>query len=228
MDEVLDIEGHLFAALRCGMGVVRLHGAGDAVDALKDEGQKGDAELFGERGVHGVEAGDVVFSVVGRKGDAGEGDVGAGGLELADDAGEVGLGLGEGKAAEAVVAAELDDDDAGVAGDDALDAVEGVFGGVAADAGVENEVGVAVGAEELLEVGGVGLAGVGAEAGGEAVAEAVEDGAAAGSCGVGRVWERHGSGPVDGRIFLGVRSVFTAGESEGCGEGREGENADTG
>ena len=94
--------------------------------------------LLGKRGVNRDELGDVVPAVVGREGDAGEGDLGTGVLELLDDAGEVGLGLFEGKAAEAVVTAELYDDDAagvaGEAGEDAVDALEAVLGGVAADA----------------------------------------------------------------------------------------------
>ena len=90
--------------------------------------------FFRERGVHGVELFDVVGAVVRGEGDAGEGDLGAAGLELVDDAVEVDLGLFEGEAAEAVVAAELDDDELGFAGDNAGEAVEAVLGGVAADA----------------------------------------------------------------------------------------------
>jgi predicted naringenin-chalcone synthase len=93
-------------------------------------------------------------------------------LELLEDAGEVGLGLFEGEAAEAVVAAELYDDDLRVAGEDAGDAVEAVLGGVAADAVVDYAVVVALGVEVALEVVGVGLAEVGAVACGEGVAEA--------------------------------------------------------
>ena len=133
-----------------------------------------------ERGVHGVEFFDVVGAVVGGESDAGEDDGGAAGLELVDDAVEVGLGLFEGEAAEAVVAAELYDDELGMAGDDAGDAVEAVLGGVAADAGVEDVVVVAAGVEELLEDVGIGLAGLGAVAGGERVAEADEERAGVG------------------------------------------------
>ena len=87
-------------------------------------------------------------------------------LQLGDDAGEVGLGLFEGQAAEAVVAAKLYYGDLRVAVEDQVDAVEAVLGGVAADAGVEDVVVVALGVEEMLEVVGVGLAEVGAVAGG--------------------------------------------------------------
>jgi hypothetical protein len=86
----------------------------------------------------------MVGAVVGGEGDSGEDDFGAAGLELVDDAIEVGLSLLEGEAAEPVVAAELYDDELGMAGDDTGDAVEAVLGGVTADAGVEDVVVIAV------------------------------------------------------------------------------------
>ncbi len=111
----------------------------------------------------------------------------------------------EGQAAEAVVAAELDDDDLGMAREDELDAVEAVLGGVAADAGVDDVVVVALGVEEALEVVGIGLAEVGAVAGGERVAEADE--ACAESCADG-----------EGLCVVGCGEV-------GCGVGDEGTGA---
>jgi len=102
--------------------------------------------------------------------------LGAAFLELIDDGGEVGLGLVEGEAAEAVVAAEFYDYDLRVAGDDAGEAVEAVLGGVAADAIVEDVVTVTLGVEEALEVVGVGLAEVGAVACGEGISEADKEG----------------------------------------------------
>ena len=161
----------MLVALRGGVGGVFLHVAGDVVDVFEEEGQEADVVLLGERGVHGVEFFDVVGAVAGGEGDAGEDDFGTAGLELREHAGEVGLGLVDGQAAEAVVAAELDDDDFGMAGEDEVDAVEAVLGGVAADAGVDDVVVEALGVEEALEFVGVGLAEVGAEAGGERVAE---------------------------------------------------------
>ncbi len=161
----------MLVALGGGVGGVFLHVAGDAVDVLEEEGEEGYVVLLGEGGIHGVEFFDVVGAVAWGEGDAGEDYFGAALLELIDDAGEIGLGLVDGEAAEAVVAAELYDYDLRVAVDDELDAVEAVLGGVAADAGVEDVVVVAVGVEEALEVVGVGLAEVGAEAGGERVAE---------------------------------------------------------
>ena len=102
--------GYLLVALGGGVGVVCLHVAGDAVDVFEEEGEEVDVVLPGEGGVHGVEFFDVVGAVVGREGDAGEDYLRAAGLELLDDGVEVGLGLFEGEAAEAVVAAEFYDD----------------------------------------------------------------------------------------------------------------------
>ncbi len=56
---------------------------------------------------------------------------------------EVGAGVCDGEAAEAVVAAELDDDDGGVEGEDGVEALDAVLGGVAADALVDDAVVIA-------------------------------------------------------------------------------------
>ena len=105
-------------------------------------------------------------------------------LQRADDRVEVCCGLGDGQAAEAVVAAELHDDELGLRAMTRCDAVEAVLGGVAADAGVDDVVVVALGVEVALEVVGIALAGIDAVAGGEAVAEADDDGPAVVPAGV--------------------------------------------
>ena len=227
--------GYLLVALGGGVGVVGLHVAGGAVDVLEEEGDEGDAIFFREGGVHGVKFFDVVGAVVGGEGDAGEGDVGSVGLELMEDAIEVGLGLFEGEAAEAVVAAEFNDNDAGMAGEDAGDAVEAVFGGVAGDAGVEDMVVEVAGVEEALEFVGIGLAGVGAEACGEGVAEADEEravlhGRRRASRGCLLLRWRGGSG-CGGRCCRdgGLRrGVAGRGGAAGESEGRDGEEGDSG
>ena len=101
------------------MGVVGLHHAVDAEDASEEKGKKGDVVFLCEQGVGLVELLDVVGAVVGRKGDAGEDDLGSARLEGADDLVEVGAGVFDAEAAEAIVASELDDDDGGLHGDDA-------------------------------------------------------------------------------------------------------------
>jgi hypothetical protein len=64
---------------------------------------------------------------------------------------------------------------AGEAGEDAVDALEAVLGGVAADAGVDDAIHEALVVEQELELVGVGVAGLGAVAGGEGVAEAEDE-----------------------------------------------------
>lgn len=177
LNEVEDVFGDDLVAASGGVGAVVLHHAVDAVDALEEEGEEGDRVFFGEQGVGLLELLDVVGAVVGREADAGEGEAGVAGAESGEDGVEVGAGVFDAEATEAVVAAELDDDESGVEGDDAVDAVEAVLGGVAADALVDDAVGEVVGVEIFLEIVGVALAGVGAVAGGEGVAEADEEGA---------------------------------------------------
>src|SRR6202022_3862218 len=148
---------------------------------------------------------DVVGAVVGWEGDASEDYFGAAGLQRGDDSIEVGAGVLDTQAAEAVVAAELDDDDGGVQGEDAGEAHDTVFGGVAADALVENAIVVTAGVEYGLEVVGVALTGVGAVAGGEAVAEAGDDWAGV----IRKRWGRRPS--VGDRWFGGVAGGGGAG-----------------
>ncbi len=81
-----------------------------------------------------------------------------------------------------------------MAGEDAVDAFEAVFAGVAADAQVDDTIAVALSVKQELELVGVGLAGVGAVAGGERVAEAEEQGAGVGD----------GFGGDGGRFELGA------------------------
>ena len=90
---------------------------------------------------------------------------------------EVGAGVCDGQAAQAVVAAELDEDDGGVQGENAGETLESVLGGVAADALVVNAVVDVALVEGCLQVVGEALAGAGAGSGGELVAETDEDGA---------------------------------------------------
>ena len=181
--------------------------------------------LLRECGIHGVEFFDVVGAVAGGKGDAGEDYLGAALLQLVEDGGEVGLGLFDGQAAEAVVAAELYDNDLGMAGDDELDALEAIFGGVAADAGVDDVVVVAVGVEEALEVVGVGLAEIGAQAGGERVAEADDERTGVDGRGRGLRWCRRGN--RGGRFHVTVCRLAAA-EEEAGGEGGQSDKSNSG
>ena len=68
---------------------------------------------------------------------------------------EVGAGVGDGQAAEAVVATEFDDDDGGLQGEDGVEALDAVLGGVAADALLDDAIVIAVGVEVGLKIVGV-------------------------------------------------------------------------
>jgi hypothetical protein len=142
-------------------------------------------EPGGDEAVGFVELLDVVGAVVGREGDAGEDDFAAALEQGGDDGGEVAARVGDGDAAEAVVATEFDNDDGGMKAEDVFEAVDGVFGGVAADAGVDDFVAVAAVVEVGLEVVGVGLAGGDAVARGDAVSETGDHGKTASEDGNG-------------------------------------------
>ncbi len=157
------------------MGVVLLHHAGYSVDALEQKGKHRDLVFLCQHGVGCIELLDVVGAVVWREGDSGERHLGAAGFEGGDDLVEVGAGIFDGQAAQAVVAAEFDYDNRRLEVENGIEPLNAIFGGVAADALVDDAVVVAASVEIRLKVVGIALAGVCSETGGEAVAEADQD-----------------------------------------------------
>ena len=188
-EEREEIFGNEFGALGGGMNAVGLDGSGHGVDVGVEHGQERDVIARGDLMIHEVELMNVGGAVVGRERDAGEQDFGVRGEQAGDYGFEVAFGDAEGQAAQAVVAAEFDDDDGGVHGEDAGQAVDGIFGGVAADAGVDDAVMVAAGVEVVLERGGVSLVRQEAVASGNAVSEANEQRLFGGVRGE---WNEHG------------------------------------
>jgi hypothetical protein len=134
---------------------------------------------------------------------------------MLDHFGEIALRAFDGKAAEAVVAAELKHDDLRFVGEDAIDALETIFGGVAADAFVDDAVAKTGGVEEMLEISGVAGGGFDAVAGGETVAEAGDDGTLVGDVDCGLRACGMGSGSVLGG---GARWRGADGKREESGE----------
>lgn len=126
------------------MDAVRLHSPGNVVDIAEDEGEQGDIELFGGQNVALSNSADVVGSVVGRKGDAGEHNFYSRVLERGNDVVEVGASGSDRQAAKNVIASEFHNGDGGVRGDNAIKAVDSVFGGVSANAHVHDAKVVAV------------------------------------------------------------------------------------
>lgn len=171
-----EVFGDEFGALGGGVNAVGLDGSGHGVDVGVEHRQERDVIARGDLVIHEVELMDVGGAVVGRERDAGEQDFGVRGEQAGDDGFKIAFGDGERQATEAVVAAEFDDDDGGMHGEDAGQAVDAVLGGVATDAGVDDAVVVAAGVEVMLERGGVGLAGFEAVTGGDAVSVANDDG----------------------------------------------------
>ena len=144
---------------------------------LSREGSMGLLCIFWRRKRVGVvELLDIVGAVVRGQGDADEDDHGAAGPESGDDLVEICAGVFDAQAAETVVAAELNDDDRRLHGDDVVDALDAVFGGVAADALIDDAIVIAPGVEVGLEIVGITFAEFGAVACGEAVAETDDDG----------------------------------------------------
>ena len=137
------------------MNAVGLDVTFDAVDILEDEREQRNSELLRECGVHRVELRDVVAAVLRRKRDAGESHSCSRALQALDHCGHIALCDEDGKTAQAVVAAELEDDDLRFARKDLVDAFEAVFCGVTADALVHNVVVVSGGIEQALQVRGI-------------------------------------------------------------------------
>jgi hypothetical protein len=106
-------------------------------------------------------------------------------LQRGYDLGQVGAGVCDGQAAQTVVAAEFDEDNGGMEGEDLGETLEAVLGGVAADALIVDAVVEVAAVEGGLEVVGVALAGIGASSRSERVAEADQDGAWVGGRGFG-------------------------------------------
>src|SRR5271165_1065966 len=99
------------------------------------------------------------------------------GLQSGEDLVQVAAGLLGGQTAQAVIAAEFNDDNFGVHSNDGTEIGDSVLGGCAAGALVVDLVMVAERVEFLLQIIGIGLAGLEAVAGGDAVAEANQQGA---------------------------------------------------
>ena len=109
----------------------------------------------------------------------------------------------DGQAAETVVASELDYDEGGFQGDDAIETINTVFRGVSADAIVDDTIAVALSVECGLQVVGVTLAGFGSVSFGQAVAKTDDQRACVRLFRVG-CWR-------DGCVFLGGVELCIAG-----------------
>jgi hypothetical protein len=131
--------------------------------------------LRGQVCVNLFELMNVVGSVVGREGHAGQDNAGSGLLEGGDHPVQVFASGRERQTAEAVIAAEFQQHDRRFQRCRGIDAGDAAFSGIAADAEVRYMVRVTARIEIFLQVIGEALAGGKAESGADAIAENDQD-----------------------------------------------------
>lgn len=158
------------------MGVVGLHHAADPVGSFENEGEHRDFVFLRKQGISLVELPYVVRAIVWREGDSGEDNFCSAGFESPDDLVEIGAGVVDRNSAKTIVATKFDHNNGRLQSEDAIQAFDAIFGSVAANAFVDDAVGIAMLVKIGLEIVGIALAGIGAVACGEAVAEADEKG----------------------------------------------------
>lgn len=174
-DQREKVTRHLLIALRRGVDAVGLHAAGNAIDVLEQKRQQRHMILPGQESVGFVELPDVVRAIVGRKCDAAQHHLDARMLERRDNAIEIAARALDGKTTQAIVAAKRNDGERGFESEHIIEAVNAIFGRVAADAGVDDVIGKAFRVEVFLQKIRVAVAAVGSVAGGEAIAERDDD-----------------------------------------------------
>ena len=154
-----------------GVDAVGLVQGAFAADAFEEERDERDVEILCELRVDFAELLRVFRSVVGGHHHAQEEDLCAGIAGFADYLGEVVAGGFDVEAAEAVVAAEADDEDVGGLSEEPVESAEAPGGRVAGDAGVDGVDADALLFEQLRSDGGERFVGGESEPCGDAVAE---------------------------------------------------------
>ena len=174
-DQRQEIARDLLIPLRGGMNTVGLHAACRAINVLQQEGEQGNVILPGQQRVRLIELVDVVRAIVGRERDTAEHNFDASSLQGRDYLIQVFARAVDGKAAEAVVAPEGNDNNDGFQGQDIVEPIDTVFGGVAADPRIHDVVIKAFGIEILFEKVGITISRVRAVACSQAVTEGDND-----------------------------------------------------
>ena len=170
-DQRQQIARYLSIALSRGVDAVGLHAARSAVDILKEEGEQGHVILLSQRCVDFVELADVVRAVVRWQRDAAEDDVCSRAPQGGDNLIEILACAVDGQPAKTIVAAEGDDDEGRLQGENIVHPFDAVLCCVAADAGIHHAVVKALRVEILLEKVRITVASIGAVACSQAVAE---------------------------------------------------------
>jgi len=136
--------------------------------------------LNGQVMVHRLERLDVILAVIGRQCDPCQEDANVGGLETSHRLVEIGAAGGDGDSTKTVVAAEFEDHDTRLLGNDGGDTGQCVRSRFAADTEVEDVVRIAELVEIALKIVRITLARIGAIACGKTIAECGNDGSLVG------------------------------------------------
>lgn len=124
-----------------------------------------------------IELLDVVWPEIGRQSDTGEQDFDVCRLKRGQHLTEIAARVGERQTAKTIVTAEFDDDDRRMQGNNGRHGGECILGGCATGAFVDHAVGVTDAPKFALERSRIGLVGLQAITGGDAIAEADQEGA---------------------------------------------------
>ncbi len=119
-------------------------------DTFQQERQHCHAVTLCQFWIQGFEAGGIIQAVIRRQLHAEQQHLGSAAARLLDECSEVGFDVGDGRAAQAIIGAEFEDDDAWLMlAQGCLQASQPAGGGLAADAGVDDLI-LWVGALQLL------------------------------------------------------------------------------
>ncbi len=174
-DQGKQILGHLGIALLGGMNAVGLHAAGNPIRAQQQEWLQRYMVLGRQQRIGLVELMNVVGAVIGWQGYAAQHHLDAGVLQRSHNLIEIFPGVGDGQSAQSVVSAEGHDHQHRLEPQCVLQPIDPVFGGVSADALVDDLVVIALRVQILFQEVRIAVTRVGAEAGGETIAEGDDD-----------------------------------------------------
>ena len=192
---------------RGGMDAVVLHVTqvlGDDIGKKKRDQHQ--PVLGGEILVDFLEIANVIGTVIGRQSHSGQHHARAGLLERGDHLIQIGSGVFERHSTQPIVSAQFEDDDGGMERGGRIDPRDAAFGGIAADAEIDDVPRQIIRVQFFLQIVGKTLSGREAVAGADAVAEDHQDFPVV--RGRGR---RSGNGRRRGARIVGLRCIVGAG-----------------
>ncbi len=159
-----------------GMDAVGLNGIRHLIYVPVDVGDHRDMIASGDKGERRIELPDVIRAVIRRQRDAEQNYLTASLEQCGDDGVQIAACVGDGDAAQTVVATEFHEHKHGMQTQDILQTVHAVPGCVATDAGIDDAVVVTMRLQIRLQIVRIGFARSDAIPGRDAVAEAVDHG----------------------------------------------------